>query len=85
MLLWQADLELRHLGAERLLERTGLSRRRHRRPSSKGLLPTNRPRPIVEAPNDLWTVDFKGWWRTLDRKRCDAVGETLREPRSIGL
>jgi len=22
-------------------------------------------------PNDLWTVDFKGWWRTGDRQRCE--------------
>ena len=21
-------------------------------------------------PNEIWTVDFKGWWRTKDRKAC---------------
>jgi hypothetical protein len=34
---------------------------------------TDAPSPVVEAPNDLWTVDYKGWWRTQDRKRCDPL------------
>jgi putative transposase len=29
------------------------------------------------APNDVWTVDFKGWWRVLDGTRCEPL--TVRD------
>ena len=29
--------------------------------------------PTVRGPNDLWTVDFKGWWRTRDGQRCEPL------------
>jgi putative transposase len=32
---------------------------------------------VVEAPNDVWTVDFKGWWRTGDGKRFEPL--TVRD------
>jgi len=60
----------------RILERAMLVRKRRHRPSSKRLS-VHRPAPCVEAPNDLWTVDFKGWWRTGDGKRCDPL--TVRD------
>ena len=28
---------------------------------------------LPEAANDVWTVDFKGWFRTLDGARCDPL------------
>jgi len=28
---------------------------------------------IPEAANDVWTVDFKGWFRTQDGSRCDPL------------
>jgi putative transposase len=31
----------------------------------------------VRAANDLWTVDFKGWWRALDGQRCEPL--TVRD------
>jgi transposase InsO family protein len=31
----------------------------------------------VTAPNDVWTVDFKGWWRTVDGKRYEPL--TVRD------
>ena len=31
----------------------------------------------VSKPNDVWTVDFKGWWRTKDRKRFEPL--TIRD------
>ncbi len=60
---------------ERLLARAGLVRRyRKRRPP---ITRTPTPSPVVAAPNDLWTVDFKGWWRTLDNMRCEPL--TVRD------
>ncbi len=32
---------------------------------------------VAQQPNDLWTVDFKGWWKTRDRRRCEPL--TLRD------
>lgn len=32
---------------------------------------------VVKAANDLWTVDFKGWWRTRDGKRFEPL--TVRD------
>ena len=34
--------------------------------------------PFVEpvAPNDLWCIDFKGWFRTRDGRRCDPLTVT---------
>jgi len=53
-----------------LLRREGLagSRRRRRTP-----LPLSRPFAPVQAPNDLWCIDFKGWFRTQDGQRCDPL------------
>jgi putative transposase len=31
----------------------------------------------VKGPNDLWTVDFKGWWRTKQGDRCEPL--TVRD------
>lgn len=33
-----------------------------------------------EAPNDVWTVDFKGWWRMRDGRRCEPL--TIRDEHS---
>lgn len=32
---------------------------------------------VARAPNDVWTVDFKGWWRTLNGERCEPL--TVRD------
>lgn len=54
-----------------LLQREGLSqpRRRRRRPPLRG------PAPVTQAtaPNEVWTIDFKGWFRTGDGRRCDPL------------
>ncbi|HKR52654.1 MAG TPA: helix-turn-helix domain-containing protein, partial [Pseudonocardiaceae bacterium] len=34
----------------------------------------------VTTPNDVWTVDFKGWWRTMDGKRYEPL--TVRDAHS---
>jgi putative transposase len=44
----------------------GRRRRRH-------CPPYTQPFAAAAAPNDVWAVDFKGWFRTGDRKRCDPL------------
>ena len=34
----------------------------------------------AEAPNDVWTVDFKGWWRAVNGQRCEPL--TVRDAHS---
>jgi transposase InsO family protein len=36
-----------------------------------------RPRVEVKAPNDLWTIDFKGWWRARNGEKCEPL--TVRD------
>jgi transposase InsO family protein len=36
-----------------------------------------RPRVEVKAPNDLWTIDFKGWWRARNGDKCEPL--TVRD------
>lgn len=60
----------------RVLQQAGLSapRRRKRR---RRCSPSEKPTAVALAPNDLWTVDFKGWWRTLSGQKCEPL--TLRD------
>jgi transposase InsO family protein len=53
-----------------LLRREGLSQPRRRRRTP---LPLTRPFAPVAAPNDLWCIDFKGWFKTGDGQRCDPL------------
>jgi transposase InsO family protein len=48
--------------------------RRRRRPLS---LMDHAPNVQAHAPNDVWSVDFKGWWRALDGGRCEPL--TVRD------
>ena len=53
-----------------LLRRKGLvspRKRRHRVP------PQEQPFARCLAPNDVWCVDFKGWFRTGNGERCDPL------------
>jgi putative transposase len=36
-----------------------------------------KPRVEVKAPNDLWTMDFKGWWRAQNGEKCEPL--TIRD------
>jgi len=62
----------------RLLMRFGQVKRRGVKPQLS--LVEHAPKVEVKAPNDLWTIDFKGWWRTRDGKRCDPL--TVRDAHS---
>ena len=53
-----------------LLRREGLSQPRKRRRTA---MPISQPFAPVRAPNDLWCIDFKGWFRTRDGVRCDPL------------
>jgi putative transposase len=53
-----------------LLRREGLSQPRRR---VRYVIPLTQPLAAAQAPNDVWTTDFKGWFRTTDRTRCDPL------------
>ncbi|HPJ71153.1 MAG TPA: integrase core domain-containing protein [bacterium] len=60
---------------KRVLDKSGLvvHRVRRRRRSPQRL---SQPIP-AQAPNDIWTVDFKGWWRFGVEQRCEPL--TIRD------
>ncbi len=51
-----------------LLDRHGLVKRRQRK---RHVAPCQYGLTAALAPNDVWGVDFKGWFRTGDGSRCD--------------
>jgi putative transposase len=53
-----------------LLRREGLSQPARRR---RYVVPLTQPLAAAQAPNDVWTADFKGWFRTADGTRCDPL------------
>jgi transposase InsO family protein len=60
----------------RVLTRAGKVRRRRRRPVRVWAV-EGKPRVELRAPNDLWTLDFKGWWRARNGERCEPL--TVRD------
>jgi transposase InsO family protein len=59
----------------RILQRLGKTRRRRARVRIWGV--EGRPRVEVKGPNDLWTIDIKGWWRAQNGERCEPL--TVRD------
>ena len=60
---------------KRVLHRAGLVQaRRLRKRSQSGRLFSGRQ---ATAPNQVWTVDFKGWWRVAGGRRCEPL--TVRD------
>ena len=59
----------------RVLENSGLINHRKRRKQTKG----QRLQKRIETknPNDIWTVDFKGWWYTQMGDKCEPL--TVRD------
>lgn len=54
---------------KRVLDKAGLvEKRRTRRSEDSGRVQHRTP---AEGPNDIWTVDFKGWWYTPHGERCE--------------
>jgi transposase InsO family protein len=63
-----------------LLRAHGLSEPRRRR---RRALPAGQPFLEVTAPNDVWCIDFKGWFRTGDGRRCDPLTITDADSRFL--
>lgn len=60
---------------KRVLQRAGLTKPRTRRAAREsGRLAAGRQ---AEAPNEIWTVDFKGWWRDPRGERVEPL--TVRD------
>src|SRR5580658_9712968 len=53
-----------------IVDREGLTRHR---PKRRRVAPWQQPFAAVEAPNDEWDCDFKGWMRTADGQRIDPL------------
>jgi transposase InsO family protein len=73
---FSAELVPSESSFKRVLDQAGLvEHRRHRKSQEAG---TRLTQPIAaERPNHVWTVDFKGWWYTLDRNRFEPL--TIRD------
>ena len=56
--------------ASGILDRAGLVKRRKRRRRSS---PWDEPFAHARRPNDVWSIDFKGWFRTGDGTRIDPL------------
>lgn len=60
---------------QRVLTKAGLVLHRRRRAKpTPGRISLG---AVARAPNEVWTVDFKGWWRTADGQRCEPL--TVRD------
>lgn len=59
----------------RVLDRFDMVRKRKRMPHVNVVLEA--PCVTATAPNDVWTVDFKGWWRARNKERCEPL--TVRD------
>lgn len=60
---------------KRVLDKAGwVEHRRTRRRETAGRLFTGRR---AQKPNEIWTVDFKGWWYGAERRRCEPL--TVRD------
>jgi len=60
---------------KRVLERAGLvEKRRVRRRSEAGRICSGRK---ASSANEIWTVDFKGWWHLANGRRCEPL--TVRD------
>lgn len=59
----------------RMLRRFGRIQRRRRRPPISVV--ERAPNASADKPNEVWTVDFKGWWKSHDGERCEPL--TVRD------
>lgn len=57
-----------------LLRREGLVH--HRRRRRGGPAPATEPLAHAQQPNDVWPIDYKGWFKTGNGERCDPLTVT---------
>jgi putative transposase len=62
----------------RLLKRFGRIKPRRTKPQLSVV--DTAPNVVAKKPNDVWTIDFKGWWRTGDGERVNPL--TIRDAHS---
>lgn len=62
----------------RFLRKCGLIQPKKRRERPRERIA--KPFVVADAPNALWTVDFKGWWRSRENARMSAL--TIRDAHS---
>lgn len=55
---------------DEILRRAGVVEPRGRRPRRQ---PSSPPKVEAKAPNDVWSMDYKGWFRVGDGTRCDPL------------
>ena len=55
------------------LRHADLSQPRRR---TRYVVPLTQPLAAAQAANDVWSADFKGWFRTADGTRCDPLTVT---------
>jgi len=67
-ILWPAESTIGEV-----LKRHGLTQSRKR---SRRTPPYETPFSAIDAPNQTWCADFKGWFRTGDGQRCDPLTMT---------
>ena len=60
---------------KRVLDKAGLVKKRKRR--GKRDMARISERVKASKPNEVWTVDFKGWWKMANAKRCEPL--TIRD------
>jgi transposase InsO family protein len=76
------DIYLRQHGGQgpsessfkRVLEKAGLVDKRRVRPAPAGRICSGRR---AQSPNEVWTIDFKGWWHDPQGRRCEPL--TVRD------
>jgi putative transposase len=80
--LYERKMGSRDLPSEssfkRVLERAGLTQPRRKRAAKEGGRVCSGRK--AQAPNEVWTVDFKGWWLTGDGLRVEPL--TVRDESS---
>ena len=67
---------------KRILDKAGLVKQRKTRPPSMSNCPRLQQQIQAKAANDVWNIDFKGWWKS-DGEICEPLTVRDRYSRKI--
>ena len=67
---------------KRILDKAGLVKQRRTRPPSSSNCPRLQQQIQAQAANDMWNIDFKGWWKS-DGEICEPLTVRDRYSRKI--